>query len=150
MAIDPLELIVIGCPGNQFSSEVLPELSAIQEQGMIEIVDLVFIRKATDDIIAVLEVSDLDEEEQTAFDPLKGHLTGAITHEDIVKLGSTLPPDTSATIVLLEHLWLGKIEQAVQRAGGTIYLGGMIHPAALEQLELEHTTAQSQGSQPTS
>jgi Family of unknown function (DUF6325) len=147
MAIGPLELIVIGCSGKRFSSEVLPELSAIQEQGLIEVVDLLFIRKAADDTIAVLEVHDLDDEELAAFDPIKGHLTGAITHEDIVKLGSTIPADTSATIVLLEHLWLGRLEQAVARADGTIYIGGMVPPTALEQLELELATAQSQGQQ---
>ena len=147
MAIGPLELIVIGCPGKRFSSEVLPELSAIQEQGLIEVVDLLFIRKAADDTIAVLEVHDLDDEELAAFDPIKGHLTGVITQEDIVKLGSAVPPDTSATIVLLEHHWLGRLEQAVARADGTVYIGGMVPPTALEQLELEQAAAQSQGQQ---
>jgi hypothetical protein len=146
MAIGPLELIMIGCPGKRFASEVLPELSAIQEQGLIEVVDLLFIRKAANDTITALEVSDLDDEELTAFDPIKGHLTGAITHEDIVKLGSTLPPDTSATIVLLEHHWLGRLEQAVARAEGTVYIGGMVPPTALEQLELEQAAAR-QGQQ---
>jgi uncharacterized membrane protein len=146
MAIGPLELIVIGCPVKRFSSEVLPELNAIQEQGLIEVVDLLFIGKAADDTITVLEVSDLDDEELAAFDAVKGHLTGAITHEDIVKLGSTIPPNTSATIVLLEHHWLGRLEQAVARADGTVYIGGMVQPTALEQLEQELGKAQ-QGQQ---
>ena len=145
MAIGPLELIVIGCPGKRFASAVLPELSAIQEQGLIEVVDLLFVRKGADDSLAVLEVSDLDEEELAAFDPVKGHLTGAITQEDIIKLGSTIPPDTSATIVLLEHHWLGRLEQAVARAEGTVYIGGMVPPTALEQLEQEHAAAHSPG-----
>jgi hypothetical protein len=150
MAIGPLELIVIGCPGKRFSSEVLPELNVIQEQGLIEVVDLLFIRKAADNTIAVLEVSDLDEEELADFDLLKGHLTGAITHEDIVKLGSAIPPDTSATILLLEHHWLGRLEQAVARADGTVYIGGMVPPAALEQLESELATARQGQQQPNS
>jgi uncharacterized membrane protein len=147
MAIGPLELIVIGCPGKRFLSEVLPELNAIQEHGLIEVVDLLFIGKAADDTITVLEVSDLDEEELAAFDTVKGHLTGAITHEDIVKLGSTIPPNTSATIVLLEHHWLGRLEQAVARADGTVYIGGMVPPTALEQLEQELATAQQEQKQ---
>ena len=141
MAIGPLELIVIGCPGKRFSSEVLPELSAIQQQGLIEVVDLLFIRKAADDTITVLEVHDLDEEELAAFDPIKGHLTGAIAQEDIIELGNSIPPDTSATIVLLEHHWLGRLEQAVARAEGTVYIGGMLPPTPLEQLELKLSAA---------
>jgi uncharacterized membrane protein len=145
MAIGPLELIVIGCPGKRFSSEVLPELSAIHEQGLIQVVDLLFVRKAADGTITALEVRDLNEEEQAAFGSIKGHLTGAITPEDIVKLGGTIPPDTSATIVLLEHLWLGRLEQAVAKAEGTVYIGGMVQPTAVEQLELELATARAQG-----
>ncbi len=147
MAIGPLELIVIGCPGNRFSSEILPELNAIQQHGLLEVVDLLFIRKAADGTIAVLEVSDLDEEELAAFDPIKGNLTGAITQEDIVQLSSTIPADTSATIVLLEHLWLGRLEQAVERANGTVHIGGMVPPTALQQLELELAAARQQGQQ---
>jgi hypothetical protein len=142
MAIGPLELIVIGGPGKQFANEILPELSAIQEHGLIEVVDLLFIGKAADETITVLEVSDLDDEELAAFASLKGHLTGAITHEDIVKLSSAIPPTTSATIVLLEHHWLGRIEQAVARTEGTIYVGGMVPPVALKQLEQELAAAQ--------
>jgi uncharacterized membrane protein len=144
MAIGPLELIVIGCPGKRFADEILPELNAIQEQGLIEIVDLLFIRKAADESIAVLEVSDLDEEELAMFGSLKGHLTGAITHDDVAKLSSTLPPDTSATILLLEHHWLGRLEQAVLRAEGTVFVGGMVPPPVLEQLEQEQATVRQQ------
>ncbi|HEY7419974.1 MAG TPA: DUF6325 family protein, partial [Ktedonobacteraceae bacterium] len=147
MAIGPLEVIVIDCPGRRFSEEILPELSAVQKQGLIEVVDLLFIRKKADNTVVVLEVNDLDDEERAALDPIKDNLTGAITHEDIVRLSSPLPPETSATIVLLEHLWLGRLEQAVARAEGTVYIGGMIPPVAIEQLEQELTAARSQGQQ---
>jgi hypothetical protein len=147
MAIGPLEVIVIGCPGKRFSQEILPELNAIQQQGLIEVVDLLFVRKKADDTVVALEVKDLDDEERAAFDSIKDNLTGAITHEDIVKLSSLLPAETSATIVLLEHHWLGRLEQAVARAEGTVYVGGMISPVAVEQLEQELAAARSQGQQ---
>lgn len=148
MAIGPLEVLVVGCPGKRFAQEILPELSAIQKQGLIEVVDLIFVRKKADNTVVALEVNDLDDEERAAFDPIiQESLTGAITHEDIVRLSSSLPPETSATIVLLEHLWLGRLEQAVARAEGTIHVGGMISPAAIEQLEQELTTVRSQGQQ---
>ena len=147
MMVGPLELLVIGCPGRRFASDVLPELSAIQEQGLIEVVDMLFLRKTADERITVLEVSDLDDEELEAFASVKGHLTGAITHEDIVRLGSTLPPESSATVVLLEHHWLGRLEQAVAKANGTVYIGGMVSPTVLEQLELEHAATQKEQKQ---
>ena len=42
---------------------------------MIAVVDLLFIKKAANNSISVLEVHDLDKEELAAFDFMKGHLT---------------------------------------------------------------------------
>ena len=147
MAIGPLEYIVIGCPANQFASEIAPELNSIQEQGFIQVVDLLFIRKDANNTVTVLEMKDLNDEELAAFGPIKDRLTGVITHEDIVKLSGAVPPDTSAAIVLLEHLWIGRLETAVTRASGVVYIGGMIPPTAHEQLELELAAAQEQARQ---
>ncbi|HJT55757.1 MAG TPA: DUF6325 family protein [Ktedonobacteraceae bacterium] len=144
MNLGPLEYVVIGCPGNQFASEIVPELNSIQEQGLIRVVDLLFVRKNADDTVTALEVHDLDDDEQAAFGPLQESLMGLITPEDIVTLSSTLPVDTSATIVLLEHPWLNRLEEAVDRANGTIYIGGMIPHLTLQQVEQELVAAQSQ------
>lgn len=147
MAIGPLEFIVIGCPGKQFMSEIAPELNSIQQKGLIQVVDLLFIRKDANDTVTVLEMNDLNDEELVALGPMKESLMGLITPEDIVTLSSTIPPDTSAAIVLLEHLWIGRLEEAVEKADGVVYIGGMVPPTALEQLELELAAAQSQSQQ---
>jgi uncharacterized membrane protein len=147
MAIGPLEFMVIGCPANSFASEILPELTAIQEKGLIQVVDLLFMRKNADSTVTVLELKDLSDEELTAFGPIKDSLMGFITHQDIVTLSNTVPPDSSAAIVLLEHLWIGRLEEAVDRANGVVYIGGMVPPTAHEQLELEVATAREQAKQ---
>ncbi|HEV2582622.1 MAG TPA: DUF6325 family protein, partial [Ktedonobacteraceae bacterium] len=67
MAIGPLEFVVIGCKGHQFSKEILPELNSIQEKGLFRVVDLFFVRKDNKGAISVLEVSDLNDEELAAF-----------------------------------------------------------------------------------
>jgi hypothetical protein len=40
MEIGPLEYVVLGFEDQKFTSEVLPELNAIQENGLIQVVDL--------------------------------------------------------------------------------------------------------------
>ncbi len=37
MEIGPLEYVVLGFEDHQFTSEVLPELNAIQENGLIQV-----------------------------------------------------------------------------------------------------------------
>jgi hypothetical protein len=144
MELGPLEYMVIGCPGNQFMREVVPQLNAIQEKGQIQVVDLLFIRKAADGTVTALEVSDLNDDERAAFGPMQESLLGLITPEDILTLSGLLPADTSAAIVLLEHLWLNQLEEAVDRANGIVYIGGMIPHPTVQQVEQELMAARAQ------
>jgi hypothetical protein len=144
MTIGPLEFVVIGCKGNQFTSEIVPELNSIQEKGLIRVVDLFFVRKDVNGIVTVLEVNDLNDDELAAFDPIKEDLMGLLTPEDIVLLTETIPADTSAVIVLLEHAWLVKLTEGLNRAGAVLLAGGMVPQASMEQLEAELKAAQQQ------
>lgn len=137
MTIGPLEFVVIGCKGNQFTSEIVPELNSIQEKGLIRVVDLFFVRKDINGTVTVLEVNDLNDEELAAFDPIKEDLMGLLTPEDIVLLTEAIPPDTSAVIVLLEHSWIVKLADGINRAGAVLLAGGMVPQASMEQLEAE-------------
>jgi hypothetical protein len=135
---------MVGCSGKQFVSEIAPALNSIQQKGLIQVVDVLFVRKNADDTVTVLEVSDLEEDELAAFGPMQESLMGLVTPQDILTLTSTLPVDTTAAIVLLEHLWLNTLEEAVERANGEIYLGGMIAHPVLQQIEQELVAAQAQ------
>lgn len=147
MTIGPLEFIVIGCKGHTFTREILPELSSIQEKDLIRVVDLSFVRKDSNGTVSVLEVHDLKDEELALFDPIKENLMGFLTHEDIASLTGVIPPDTSAVIVLLEHAWLVRLSEGLDRANATLLAGGMVPPASMEQLEAELQALQEQSAQ---
>ncbi len=102
MTIGPLEFVVIGCKGDRFTSEIMPELSSIQEKGLIRVVDLIFVRKDTDGTVKALEV------------------------------------------VLLEHAWIVRLTEGLNRADAVLLAGGMVPQAAMEQLEAELKAAQQQ------
>ena len=142
MTIGPLEFAVIGCKGHQFTREILPELNSIQEKGLIRVVDLFFVRKDANGTVTVLEVHDLNDEELAAFDPIKEDLMGLLTPEDIARLTEAIPPDTSAVIVLLEHAWIVRLTEGLNRAGAVLLAGGMVSQSAMEQLEAELKAAQ--------
>ena len=144
MTIGPLEFVVIGCKGNQFTNEIVPELNSIQEKGLIRVVDLFFVRKDVNGTVTGLEVNDLNDEELAAFDPIKDDLMGLLTPEDIVLLTETVPAGTSAVIVLLEHAWLVRLNEGLNRAGAALLAGGMVPQASMEQLEAELEAAQRQ------
>jgi hypothetical protein len=120
----------------------VPELNSIQEKGLIRVVDLFFVRKDVNGTVTVLEVHDLNDEELAAFDPIKEDLMGLLTPEDIARLTETIPPDTSAVIVLLEHAWIVRLTEGLNRAGAVLLAGGMVSQSAMEQLEAELKAAQ--------
>lgn len=144
MTIGPLEFVVIGCKGPQFTSEIVPELNSIQEKGLIRVVDLIFVRKDTDGTVKVLEVHDLNDEEAAAFNPIREDLMRILTPQDIALLTEAIPPDTSAVIVLLEHAWIVRLTEGLNRADAVLLAGGMVPQAAMEQLEAELKAAQQQ------
>lgn len=144
MTLGPLEFVVIGCKGHQFTSEMVPELNSIQEKGLIRVVDLIFVRKDTNGTVKVLEVHDLNDEELAAFDPIKEDLMRILTPEDIALLTEAIPLDTSAVIVLLEHAWIVRLTEGLKRADAVLLAGGMVPQAAMEQLEAELKAAQHQ------
>ncbi len=147
MTLGPLEYIIIGCPGNSFSSEIAPELHAIQEKEFLRVVDMLFLRKEADGTVTTLEVQDLDEHELESYGVLKTNLMGLITHEDILTLSQAVPPETSAVVVLLEHLWISRLQGAIKRANGVVYVGGMIQPEVHAEVEQELIQAQQQQQQ---
>ncbi len=144
MNIGPLEYVVIGFQNNQFMDEILPELNAIQEKGHIRVVDLLFVTKDADGTTTVREVSELGDEELAAYDGIAGDLMGLFTAEDVEKLAGELPPNTSAVIVLLEHTWTIGLTEAVRRAGGVLFTGGLVTPDALGRVSAELAAAKEE------
>ena len=144
MEIGSLEYVVIGLEDDQFAHEIQPELNAIQEKGHIRVVDLLFVIKETDNTVTLREVSERSDEELEAYEGIAGDLMGLLTAEDVERLAEEIPPGTSAVVILLEHTWATGLAEAVRRAGGTLFSGGMVTPEALTQVRAELAAAKEE------
>jgi hypothetical protein len=144
MDIGPLEYVVLGFTDKQFMSEVLPELNAIQEHGLIRVVDLLFVSKADDGNVAMQEISKMREDDLPAYTGLADEIAGLLTTQDIEQLAEAIPPGTSAVIVLFEHAWTLRLAGAVRRAGGVLFTGGIVAHEALAQVSAELAAAEEE------
>ncbi len=130
MTIGPVEYIIVGFPGNQFTGEIAPELIALVESGTVKILDLIFISKDADGNVLSLEIDDLDE--LAGFGNLDGEVGGLISPEDIEFAASELEPDSSAALLIWEDLWAAPFADAVRRSGGVLLDGARIPHALIE------------------
>ncbi len=62
MAVGPVDVYIIGFPGNKFTGRIAPAILELVENGTIRILDLLFMMKDADGVVTTLEASDLDEE----------------------------------------------------------------------------------------
>ena len=120
MDIGPVEILVVGFPGNQFTGEIAPALGELVESGLIRVIDLVFIAKNAEGDVVAIELDELDDTLTVAFQPHVEDPSGLISEEDIDDLGADLPPESSAAILLFEHVWATKFQQAVLHSGGEL------------------------------
>ena len=137
MALGPLEYVVIGFEGHHFTGEVWPEIRAIQEKGIVRLIDLVFVKKEANGSLSVLEVNDLVGEDEHAYDAVAANIQGLMTTEDIAQVTADLPVGSSAAIVLFEHAWAIGLREAIRNANGRLLRAGMVRADTLEIVESE-------------
>ncbi len=118
MAIGPVEYLVVGFPGNEFSGDLAPELAKLVESGTIRILDLLFVAKDADGSVVSFEFDQLDE--LAPFADIDAEVGGLATPEDIEHAAALLEPDSSAAVLIWEDCWAAPFAEALRNAGGVI------------------------------
>lgn len=145
MSLAPIELLVIGFPGNQFTGGIIPEIETLVEDGVITIVDALLILKEDDGTVDFVEVDQIDPHADAAV--LKRFLeqgNGLLGDEDVEEFAAALEPGSSAAALIFEHTWFKPLRDELLNSGGVL-LANMRVPglvvdevlAAVAELEAE-------------
>src|SRR6266496_5160493 len=137
MTLGPLEYLVVGFEGTRFTGQILAELRAARDKGIIRVVDLFAIKKDDQGNVTARELSDLSGEEAAQLGPLAGDIMGLLSHEDIEQAAANLPNNCAAGLLLFEHTWAIGLKEAIKNAGGVPVAGGLVAPDVLQELEEE-------------
>ena len=135
MVLGPLEYLVVGFEDYRFTGQILAELRAAQEKGIIRVVDLCVIAKDEQGNVTARELSELGGEEATELSPLAGNVMGLLADEDIQQVAADIPNKSAAGLLLFEHTWAIGLKEAIKNAGAVAVTGGFVSPEALEELE---------------
>jgi len=109
----PVDYIVILFPGNKFSGKIAPELEKLQLNGIIRIIDLVFILKDKNGRAIFTEARNLGGKEGEAFKSFTTHLGEWLSEDDIEDIGALIPKNSAAAALLFENTWAVNFKKAL-------------------------------------
>lgn len=122
LELGPIDYVLIEWTDGQPTGEGLPHLVDLVDRGVIRLLDLIFLTKAEDGSVAVIELADLGDE-LTVFE---GVSSGLVGDDDLADAGEVLDPGTSAALLVYENTWAAPFATAVRRAGGQMVASGRI------------------------
>lgn len=135
----PIDYLVIEFAGDRRTGEGLPMVVDLVDQGVIRVLDLVFVRKNEDNSIVGVAIADFDGDQQLDLAVFEGASSGLLDSEDLRLAGSVLQPGSSAAVMIYENLWAAPLAEALRRGGGQLVASGRIPHAdvvaALDKLE---------------
>ena len=132
LALDhgPVELFVVALPSGSLDLGVAQALTDLVEARTIGLVDLVVVSKDSEGDLTVTEIEDLSLD----LPELQLALSGLLAEDDVQELAESLPPDSTAAIVVFEHLWSRELASRLFEAGGEVIATDRIPAPAVNEL----------------
>jgi uncharacterized membrane protein len=147
--IGPVQLLAVGFgPDAKFEGRIMDELSRLERQETIRILDLLFVGKdaETGDLLALdyqgeelgaivgallgFEFEGNGERQAESSQEIQGHAFG-LSQMEIQEIAASLDPGSSAGFLLIEHVWARELKRAIRDAGGFPLGEGFLTPEAL-------------------
>jgi hypothetical protein len=120
MTLGPIEVLVIGFPENKFNGKIIPELLALIEQDIINVVDGLLIKKDDDGTVEFIEFDQtgLDDSLSEFKSLLADTVHDLVSDEDVDEFARGLAPGSSGAVLVFEHTWAKPFRDAIVDSGG--------------------------------
>lgn len=125
-SMGPISYLVVEFPGSRMTGQGLPILADLVEQGVIRILDLVFVAKGQDGSLAIIALADLDHDGTIDLAVFEGVSSGLVTQEDLADAAPVIAAGSSAAILILENRWATPFIQALRRGEAQLVAAGYI------------------------
>ena len=116
MGVGPVDVVIIGFPGNKFTGRIAPALMELVDSGTIRVIDLLFVMKDADGIVTTIEAADLGPETGPSFLGIDVAQPGALGPEDAEEVSDDLALNSSTLLIAFENVWAAKMVDALQAA----------------------------------
>ena len=119
MAVGPVDVYIIGFPGNKFTGRIAPAILELVENGTVRVLDLLFVTKDAEGVVTTIAAADLDED-GAGFLAIDVAQPGALGDEDAEEVSDDLPSNSSALLIAFENVWVAKVVDALQAADAVL------------------------------
>ncbi len=124
--LGPISYLIVEFPGSKMTGEGLPILVDLVNQGVIRILDLVFVAKGQDGSLGIIGLADLDHDGTIDLAVFEGVSSGLVSREDLAEAAPVIAPGSSAAILIFENRWATSFVQALRRGGAQLVAAGYI------------------------
>jgi hypothetical protein len=126
VALGPVSYVIFEFPGSKMTGEGLPILVDLVDRGIVRILDLMFVTRADDGSVAVIELSDVDGDGDLDLTIFEGASSGLLDESDAADAAEAIQPGSSAAILIFENTWAAGFMHAVRAGGGETVAAGYI------------------------
>ena len=119
--LGPIDLVLFAYPPDApMTGEAADLLLDLVEQGIIRVLDVMFVQKNEDGTFSGFEAKDLSAESVGAFTVFDGASSGLLGSEDAATAADAIDAGVSAVLILYENRWAAPFAAAVRRNGGVL------------------------------
>ncbi len=133
--LGPVDYVLVRFPGNRFSGEIAPELANLEKNGIIRIIDLVFVIKDKDGVVVIRKAKDLGGKAGDAFVEFSRTTSEWFSIGDIEEIAAELPKNSSYGILVFENTWAVPLKKACLNSGVEMIDQDRIPQEAIRRLE---------------
>jgi len=116
----PVDVVIIGFPGNKFTGKIAPAIAELVQNNTIRILDLLFVSTDDEGTITSVRIQDLAADLEPGLVEMDVFMPGALDDHDAQELAEDLPANSSALLVAFENVWAAKFVAAIQEADAVV------------------------------
>lgn len=152
MTMGPVQLILIKFDmADRFSGAIRKEIADLRRRGLLRLLDLLFVAKTSDGRVSTMTYSDLNESQAAEFGSAIKKMLGleelealsdaaafelveesfGLSARDVGSLAEAIEPGEAALVLLVEHVWAGKLRTAIHESGGRMAMQAFLTRDAL-------------------
>ncbi|HEX6149832.1 DUF6325 family protein [Nocardioides sp.] len=124
--LGPISYLVVEFPGAKLTGKGMEELLRLTDQGIVRVLDLVFVMKEADGTVTLVEVTDLDHDGTLDLAVFQGASSDLLGADDLAEAGQAIEPNNAAAILLFANTWAAPFVRGLRQSGAQLVASGYV------------------------